>query len=61
VICPECGEELDFLDIIVNKATGHVEARLYICHNDECVSANQIYNDLYGEENPKGGDPFGFY
>lgn len=61
MICPECREELDFLDTIVNKATGRVEAKLYICHSDECAGENLIYNDLCGEENPKGGDPFGFY
>lgn len=57
--CPECGEQLDFLDIIVNKATRKVEYRLYICHNPDCAGENLIYNDRNGH--PEGGDPSGLY
>jgi len=57
--CPECGEEMDWLDNIVNRTTGKLEYRLYICHNEDCVGENLIYNDRKGI--PEGGDPSGLY
>lgn len=59
VKCPECDREMDFLDTIIDRNTGRVLYRLYICHNDECVGRDTIYND-------KGsclqeGDPSGCY
>ena len=57
--CPECGEELDYLDTIINKMTNRIEYRLYICHNDECVGRDLIYNDR--NEYPESGDPSGCY
>lgn len=50
---------MDWLDNIVNKATGEVAYYLYICHNPDCVGENLIYNDEYGY--PRGGDPSGLY
>ena len=48
LICPDCGEELDFLDTIVNKATGLIMYYLYICHNEDCDTYGRIYNDQDG-------------
>ena len=56
--CPECGEELDWLDKVVSKATGE-SFHLYICHNEDCVGVNLIYNDRSGVM--EGGDPSGCY
>lgn len=57
--CPECGETLDELDVIVNRRTGRVEYRLYICHNEEYIGYGQVYNDRGGVMNT--GDPSGHY
>ena len=54
--CPECGEELEFLDTIIKKATGEIMWELFTCHNEECSEHGAIYND-------EGtlGDPSGHY
>lgn len=57
--CPECEQEMDWLDNIINKVTGRLEYRLYICHNEDCVGENLIYNDRCSY--PEGGDPSGCY
>lgn len=55
--CPECGEELEYLDTIVSKSTGKVFCHLYVCHNEECNDHGLIYNDRDGEL--RRGDPSG--
>lgn len=57
--CPECDEMLDELDVIINKTTGRVEYRLYICHNEDCIGYGQIYNDR--GDGQHAGDPSGHY
>lgn len=57
--CPECGEDLDFLDYIAERTTGRVKWELYICHNEDCGCEGWIYHDRNGE--PVRGDPSGCY
>ena len=57
--CPECEEELDYLDTITNRVTERIEYILYICHNEDCIGENLIYHDNNGE--PVRGDPTGCY
>jgi len=57
--CPNCSEELDYLDTVINKMTGRVEYHLYICHNEDCDGYGRVYNDQGGELST--GDPSGHY
>ena len=57
--CPECDEELDYLDTIISKYTRRVVYTLYICHNEGCTGEDLIYHDRNGE--PARGDPTGCY
>lgn len=57
--CPECGEDLDFLDTITHKSTGKLFCHLYVCHNEECDGYGRVYNDKDGELSR--GDPSGSY
>jgi len=57
--CPDCGEELDFLDTITYKSTGALFCRLYICHNEECGGYGSVYHTKNGELTE--GDPSGIY
>ena len=57
--CPDCGEELDFLDTITYRSTGKLLCYLYICHNEECDGYGLIYNDRDGKLSR--GDPSGNY
>ena len=57
--CPECDQEMDFLDTITNKRTGK-SYDLWICHNEDCDGRDQIWNDAQpGFLNQ--GDPSGLY
>ena len=65
--CPECEEELDYLDTLnkrrIERATNRIIERieyiLYICHNEDCIGESLIYHDSNGE--PVRGDPTGCY
>lgn len=59
MICPYCDKELDYLDKIIEKASGTVRWELYICHNEECLGYGYVYHDVDGE--PEDGDPSEVY
>lgn len=57
--CPNCGQELDHLDVITNRDTGK-SYDLWICHNEDCSDYGTIWNDAQsGFLNL--GDPSGIY
>ena len=57
--CPECDQEMDFLDTISNRRTGKVY-RLWVCHNEDCEGYGGIWNDAQ-EGELRSGDPAGLY
>ncbi|MHC4071200.1 MAG: hypothetical protein ACYTGS_04070 [Planctomycetota bacterium] len=57
--CPTCDEEMDILDIIVNRRTRKAY-HLWVCHNEDCEDYGSIWNDAR-EGDLRRGDPAGLY
>ena len=58
--CPDCDEQLDYLDRILNKSTWQTY-NLWICHNESCNLYGTIWNDIGGATHLASGDPSGLY
>lgn len=59
-ICPSCGQELDYLDVIVNMQSGIVMYELFICHTEDCEDFGTIFHENNQDELVRG-DPTGTY